>query len=389
MPKDSSNGAGEPNVDVAASSACTRSGTFALLLSVLLFLLVPYWMGHKKDIALSEYLADRQNLAVAIDMLNESPLWTKYKASNEGAEQTSIAKLLGASVEVSPWAPSPNAVQPKPRTLASDKPQRPGAATFRPSPPTVLHVSVTEPLSQATQVSEIADLLVKLNNSEMLTLSRQVSHFYDFSIVRWVQERNSLLYRNVIVNDCFLKKLEVPHKAHPSDYFVPALDQDALLNCLNIGDVRQLARLELPTLSDPTQDRWPANREVELTIGSLSRDPFMASVLVQVLLVFVVMYFGAFAREAVASPAFPARGTLFGAFSKSRWTLLVLFLALWSPLAASLFVAAVSGKWVLIVCSVLIGASIFSVHSVLQGRSYFRDLNPLRIAGDWRRRAAL
>jgi len=61
-----------------------------------------------------------------------------------------------------------------------------------------------------------------------------------------------------------------------------------------------------------------------------------------VLLAFVLVYFGAFAREAVSSPNFPTPGTLFSAFSGSRWSLLVLLLALWGPFAASVAVAIAS-----------------------------------------------
>jgi hypothetical protein len=49
-----------------------------------------------------------------------------------------------------------------------------------------------------------------------------------------------------------------------------------------------------------------------------------------------LLYLGAFAREAVKSPNFPAPGTLFGAFRRSPWTLVVFFVALWTPLTTSL-----------------------------------------------------
>jgi len=107
----------------------------------------------------------------------------------------------------------------------------------------------------------------------------------------------------------------------------------------------------------------------------LPRDLFLGTIFAEALLFFLLVYFGAFAREAISSPAFPAPGTLFSAFSKSDRTLLVLLLALWSPFVASMFVAIASRKLVLVFCSVLILGAVISAHRVLQRRSYFGALN--------------
>jgi hypothetical protein len=88
-------------VDLAASEACVRSGTLALLLSVALLLLVPSWREQPNYAALRHYLGDRIILASLVDQLDDDPFWQKYKASNPGAESTAIAELLRASVVVS------------------------------------------------------------------------------------------------------------------------------------------------------------------------------------------------------------------------------------------------------------------------------------------------
>jgi hypothetical protein len=165
--------------------------------------------------------------------------------------------------------------------------------------------------------------------------------------------------------------LEIPHKAQKSDNFIPTLDREALLRCMTLRDVRELAQFELPTISNPAQLGGRIKREIEITPGSLPRGPYMASVVVPVLLFFVMMYFGAFAREAVSSATFPAQGTLFSAFSRSRWTLIVFFLALWSPLIASLGVAAASRKWTLVACSLSICYAVLSAHLVLHRKSFW------------------
>jgi uncharacterized membrane protein (DUF485 family) len=118
---------------------------------------------------------------------------------------------------------------------------------------------------------------------------------------------------------------------------------------------------------------------IELSPGSLPReaiDPSIATLAAQILLFFVVMYFGAFSREAVASPTFPAPGTLFGAFSRSRWTLLVLLLALMTPLGTSLALAAATRKWLFAVPDLFISWAVLTVFVVLETKGYFHALNP-------------
>jgi hypothetical protein len=51
-------------IDEAASNACTRSGAFVLLLSVVLWLLIPFWLDKPNEIALGRYLTYRFNLAL-------------------------------------------------------------------------------------------------------------------------------------------------------------------------------------------------------------------------------------------------------------------------------------------------------------------------------------
>src|SRR5258708_37325409 len=85
------------------------------------------------------------------------------------------------------------------------------------------------------------------------------------------------------------------------------------------------------------------------------------------------MYFSAFAREAasLATSDFPSRATLFSAFSRSRSTLIVFLVALWSPLLASLGVAVASRQWPMLICSLFILYAVLSANRVLQQRSYW------------------
>ena len=105
-------------VDVAASDACVRSGTFALLLSVVLLLLVPSWREQPNYAALRRYLGDRLALASLVDGLDDNPLWQNYKASNSGAEppkfrRSAARPLKGARDRAIPKLPHPLPLLPR------------------------------------------------------------------------------------------------------------------------------------------------------------------------------------------------------------------------------------------------------------------------------------
>lgn len=64
-----------------SADACSRSGAFALLLSGVLLLLIPYWLDRPNEIALGKYLTSRLNLAIDLQRLDDDPAWQKYQES--------------------------------------------------------------------------------------------------------------------------------------------------------------------------------------------------------------------------------------------------------------------------------------------------------------------
>ena len=371
--------------DTTASEACTRSGAFALLLSVVLFLLIPYWLHQGRDIAVRKYRAYRYNLTIFLEMLDDDPSWQKYSGSHEAAESMSIAQLRDLWLETPTGEANLVKDQSRPASVTKKKTQEVAASKLVRQPPKVLEPpKVPAPPTNVTakavetlrEIPQIVDLLSKLNDAELLTRSREAERYYDFSIVRWANKRNDLVYRNAILQSCTKQELETPHQEPKSEYFVPALQSETLLRCLTLGDLRELAHFELPPSYSPVQD---GKGEVEVVPGSLPRDPHLATVLAQALLFFVIVYFGSFAREAVLSTTFPAQGTLFGALSRSFWTLLVFILALWSPVFASIAVSVTSRKWPTVALTVLIFCAVLSVHRVLMQKSYFGPLDPRQL----------
>jgi hypothetical protein len=369
-------------VDDATSKACTRSGTLALLLSVAVVILIPSWVERPRRIALAQYISYRVNLATALDTLEADPIWQTYKGSQASAELMSIAELLNLGVPV-PDGSTGEPAKPKsppaaPTTSRGVQPAGPQSSPSAPAAPQIIRVVVEKRLEQ---VPAIADFLNKLNDPQLLTNSMKESNYFAYSIVRWGDKRGELMYRNVVRHICTVTRIEVPtlpHGAPKPDVFVPLLDRDALLKCLTFQDARELAAFELPTFGNPLQLDERIQKSVDLKPGSLPGDLYTASIVVQIFLFFVIIYFGAFAREAISSADFPAQGTHFGAFSRSRGTLLVMFLALWTPLLSSITMSIISRKWPLMICNLPILYAVLYIQLVLHRKSYFDPLRPRR-----------
>jgi len=369
--------------DAAISDACRRSGTFALLISIVVCLLVPYWQTRPNEMALGRYLGYRFNLALSLEKLDANPYWRQYRATRPSVETMSISELLGAEVvQVSSGTESQAKTK---KTSSGAGTGKAGGSKQRtqvpsgPAPPTVLSVTI-ESRTKIDDIATIADLLRRLNDSETLVRSQRVSNFFSFSLARWVGKRNNLVYDNVISNQCFTGDLQEPRSPNfPSDYLPPIKDE-VLRKCLTLRDVRELTQFEYPTVSNKIELGEHVGQEVNLTPGSFPRDLFAASILAEVFLAFVLIYFNAFAHEAVLSTAFPASGTMFAAFSRSRILLGLFFLALCTPLAASIWLAVASRRVALFICALLVALVVVWTVWVLQSKAYFTNL--------WRRKGS-
>jgi hypothetical protein len=359
--------------DTAASDACTRSGAFVLLLTAVLFLLTHAWEHRPKEIAFAHYLDYRLSLELFVDTLKEDTAWEKFKESVGDAESVPLAQLpsqfcvgFGASAAAGKAQEQPSVSHGVGvgQGRAPVSPPTPGRKIRPPSAPPVVTACIPTDMSE---IAGIADLLRKLNDPQLLAESRGYSNFYAYSIARWATRRDYLAYRNSFTHACPTKEADGPHQGQ--------IHNDALLECLTMRDVLELAQFERPPITDPNQIGGSVGREIEITPGSFPRDLASASIFAEALLFFALIYFGAFAREAALSPSFPAPGTLFSAFSRSRWTLPVLLLALWSPFFASAAVAITSRQPWLVFCGVLIFGAVVSAHLVLQRKSYFGALN--------------
>jgi hypothetical protein len=377
MTSDSSKAKSADNeLDKAASEACTRSGTFALLLSIVLFLLCSYWLGRKSDIALAKYISYRLNLAFSLAELQKDVVWNKYLESHPDATKKPLAHLIHATVEIRKTVVSRPLSEADRSAEVSGKVPKPDTSGPRLSPPGGLTATTVDTI-EIPELSSIAELWRNLNDAEMLTAGMDNSNYYRFSIVRWANRRGLLLYSNDVSNLCSEAEIERPRKFMKSAVVLPQLNEAALMNCVTVSDLLELSQFEMPQMTNPTDFGARVSREVEISLGSIPKEPYAATLVAEGLLVFVVVYFAAFTRQAVSSESFPARGTLFGGFSEPWWMLLFFLLALWMPFLASCAIAYASRNFLVCLGLPLVLIGTYSSHSSLSSQRYFGPIGKL------------
>jgi hypothetical protein len=358
-------------LQASASEACVRGGAFVLLLSLALAGLIPLWSHRKDELILGRYLGLRLNLVAALDALDENPIWQEYNHSHE-TETAPLEQLMKVQLNSATLAPfNPSVDLPK---SGSNETGTIPASSGVPEPPTGLGFVVG-----FSEIQQAADYLTQLNDSDLLTRSRNASDFFNFSIYRWVLKRDNLIAQSRWKATPPMATVNGQPDAEAPANFAAAADEKVLLG-LSLGAVRELANSELPSLAN-TVKLGRNDSEVEITASSLPRSLYGASLFGQVLLFFVIVYFYAFARNATSATNFPLRETVFGAFAGSRPTLAVFFLAIWTPLAVSLGILFVSygatSRWGtvgLAVCSGMVGLAVGSVYVSFSRKSYFRGL---------------
>ncbi|MGA2814402.1 MAG: hypothetical protein ABSG16_23645 [Candidatus Acidiferrum sp.] len=376
MPRDEARRESSRNdIDKVSSEACTRSGAFALLVSLVILLLCPYWEGRKSDAALASYLTNRLNLAVSLESLQNDAVWMEYAQSHPKVDQETLNSLVDTTVEIRRTASTKTSPPSDKSAPEATKPQKPNSPGSKPLPPNGLSATSVDEI-EPPELSRIAEAWKNLNDSEMLTKSRENSNYFDFSIVKWVNRRGLLLYANDLSGLCSESEIEKPRGSSKSGQYVPQLNDNAVMNCATLSNLEDLAKFEMPQMSIPTDLGNRVSRTVDLTFGSLPKEGYAATLVAEALLFFVMVYFAAFVREAASSEFFPAPGTLFSGFSRSRWMLIVFLITLWTPLISVCAVTYVSRNLLVAFGIPLVLLGTYSVQRTLVKKSYFRAISP-------------
>ena len=324
-------------LDRTCSAACIKSGITALVFSAFALSLLHPLTQLEGLQALRKYTSSRLALQTALDFLDSDACW-KLLRTEPGLEKrplvhlekrtcltTSDGKLI-TDTEVAAQAkarearereakarhrPAPSSVAPS-APGASGTPAAPGPPAA-PAAPTDLMVGMG-----SLAIDEIRKPLVALGERETLAGATSIFPFRFGWNIYWWQRRALDLSRQTTPDG------KIDEANYNFDQNLSFNDAKALATFqpLDAGSVEQ-AILEETRITLP-------NARASLTLG-------FSTNLIEFGILLSVLYFWIYQQEARAQSAFPARGTLFGAFSRSRTSLVVLYLLVSTPaLCASL-----------------------------------------------------
>ncbi len=300
-------------LDIRCSTACTRAGLTILVFSSLAFaLLQPLERVIRLD-AFGKYLTLRANLSIALDEIQKDRCWRGLVRDTLGRDafhKLRLATLLEYTCSSRPLT-NRQRTEPKKKTRKQDK----GGVTSNKdasqqskipgkAPTGTISISRIFPIPH---LHTIVDTLVKLADRDLLSRARSVYADYDISIYRW----------QLFTDRVFEEKRE---NATDNIYMLKdgnlSFSREWLINNFTLAEAKELADYEYPDFE----------RVVELfqNIGRVTL-PFIqqpikhlfAAIFIELGLLFSVIYFWLFQKEAGYSKSFPAPGTLFGVFYRT------------------------------------------------------------------------
>jgi hypothetical protein len=299
-------------LDFRCSNSCTRAGLTALLFAALAFAMLWPLEKAKQFDALGKYASLRLELKDSLDQLGGEPCWkVLLKTEGDKVLNWTLSKLMEfrcgrppAPKEGKPDKPPPSGSQ-KEEILEKPRSNSKGDE-IAPETPTGFMV-----WSESTiwEFDRIADILSELGNGELLKLARSYSHRFDRSIYRW----EMLRYRILQENRGGPPVSTPPSKSRGKD---PDRSREEQIKYFRLENLRRLGDYELPELGEIE----PLLKELShFSLPSLGMPVGLiaATHFIELGLVFMLVYFWVFQREAKLSRNYPAPGTLFGAFKRT------------------------------------------------------------------------
>jgi hypothetical protein len=311
----------EPSkVELIASDACTRSGLFALALSLTLGATVPIWSEQRDSLVLGQYIVDRLELQLTLDELEADATWRKKIAADQSLRELPISSLAERERAGGLWrevnadantgaftfrfkivnatpsnGPQEKATQAVPQATlpeqAAQAAPEGGAPLAPPLPPTNLKIEFPPIYFQTLE-----SLLKRLDDNAVLEQARRAHGAYDLMIYRWQRKSGAL------------------REAQSRTIGIRSGDAAGLAG-LTLDRVRELGAFEYPKLDMSTKIDPGKGKQVDLTIGGPPRNLISAAIAIEVMLVFVVAYCAAFFKggdliRAVPRPRNVVRSTI-------------------------------------------------------------------------------
>jgi tetratricopeptide (TPR) repeat protein len=332
---------GKTSLDDRCSAACTRAGTFALLLSAIAIALLNPIATANVRYALLSYISHRLALKESVDQIHTNSCWQTLNDQRREPDQTenlTISELLKyeckeESVPSNNQLPRKISIRatesiPKSQSyLAWDPPEPQTKKPEKLNPPRNLRFVETYPLPN---LDVIVITLAQLEDVNLLNTARQYSPKFNGLIYRWQMARHQADVKNLSTEG------QSPIKPMVTDTRSITLSQTVLK--MSLADLKRLADLHLPDANSFEDIRGGEPRlqtpaipfQIQLEAGSI---------LLELGILLAVMYFWLFYREAHTSTSFPAAGTLFGAFCRTSTSNIIFRLLILVPASASVILS--------------------------------------------------
>ncbi|WP_447968037.1 hypothetical protein [Nitrospira sp. M1] len=338
-----------PELDLRCSVAGTRSGIIALLLSMLAMSLVPALQGVKALNALEEYVVLRANLELAINLFEGTPCWRQIRGSEIGQK---AAKVWNLDEFVDhpfpcfgdlPSSASSNSDLKKKKEVIPQILKEDDATKLRDSlaplpKPTGFRVQVqkSEPLYSLKLVNLALD---NLDNQNLLEKAKSVASYkLKHSIIRWETLRTRLILKKV---EGFVKyefKKESAKSSHLTSSYKFSMSGAKHSEILTYETARQLAKYEVPDMKliDEIREQkaW-----VRLPRNPLLLQPAVGATFLEFSMFLSVAYYWLILQEARQSKFYPAPGTLFRMFSRTRFSQSIFLIFVLLPCVSAIILA--------------------------------------------------
>ena len=306
--------------DTRCSDACTRAGTFALLLSAIAICLLSPLVAANIRTSLQNYISLRVALKETVDQISTDSCWLKLSEQLGGIRFTKTLTLVelgkyqckeqsrpdGEESELSVQA---LATTPEDRAyLTWDTPEPQTKKGLPPNPVRNLRLITEYPLPHLNSITKI---LTQLDDGNLLGAARQFSPRFNNSIYRWTTKQYRMQSR-------------YSSREYPSEFTVVDIEE---LSNFALPDAVAYEELQLgqPTIQTPG-----IPFQVQLEAGS---------VLLEIAVLLTVIYFWIFYEEARGSSTFPASGSLFAAFGRTPASRLIFNILIAVPGVCSLMLA--------------------------------------------------
>lgn len=326
-------------LDIRCSNSCTRSGLTVLVLSIFAFVMLEPLTKTRQLEALIRYMSVRNVINEELNQLETDPVWKDLNSSDlasQASKDWNLAQLLDYRVKSSSGATDP--------TSSKDL-----------SAPTELRVYANTEILPIHSINQMLDIL---GDGNLLKEAQHYSIRYNRSIYRWSKLRDRLLLQNSSkignIPAGTVSKAEGKEKHN-----VSISVRDILRKYLTLPQIIELANYEEPDVS-----------EIDFLIKESGKITFpwigmplglrSGALFVEIGLLVSTLYFWLYYREARLSNNFPAHGTLFGVFARTRSSEIMFkaFLCV-PPIAACLL--AYRSFWATPINSFLAGLVLLSV----------------------------